>query len=1283
MKSRTSQRRGPTAAPGAGRLIRGLAALMVLVGLVVGVPWMILSWGAWTDLAAIALQPSRLWLPDDGHLVMAVLTVVGTVAWLVLMVSLSAEVVGFGRSAWRRSRPTVTPASPAGRPGALRRPSAPVGWLKWPRQLVRPLVLAVFALAMAAPTVPAMAQTIVEPAVTQTTVVPAPTAADSDSQPGGENHPGEALTDPTPPGPGGAVSDGQYVVQPGDSLWSIAQAVYGQGPAWVNIAQANASLLRASPDLIEVGWVLVLPPVDTVTGQPTATTSDTVVTVVPGDSLWSIAATALGSGQRWPEIADLNTDVIQHPDLIQPGWRLTLPPIDADSSKPAGDDPADAGSGDDRTTAQPDQPDPADPTNLAGPTDQANQTDQGDQAGGNAETTPVDLTGVGDLSNNSMSGPAGPTEFPAGPVVIGLADPADAPPGDAVDLPVGAAADPGPSVPTDIVRTDHSAAVAEAVGGLGLLLAGGLVLTLRRRRQAQLRARPVGRRLPSATQDGSRLQTALGLVGDMEAVESADLAVGHATEVVPVVLGRDDDGRPVVEDLEALSTLTVAADASDDLRRAMDALCLGLAAGLRAEVDVQVVTTDPSLFSDFETVTCYRDPQVAVDHLKTLVSRRRNGLDGRPIDLVRQDVDLAEAYRPVVFCFVDPVSAEIARSVSDTLTLPSVGVSAVVGALIEGTSPALDHSRLAIDPMRRARLYPSGLVLTPSLLDQHEIMSDLLAVAASLDTVPAWWSTSARSGLPPSPAKEMTMMPPPATETAVSGVAGFHHPTIMLLGPMTLEGARGPQPTRAERSCIEYCCWLLEHPGASAAAMAQSLLVAESTRRSNMSRLRTWLGEDQTGRNYLPEAYSGRIWLHEAVTSDWQRLCWMIGGGIEALEADRLLDVLRLVRGMPLADAAPGQWHWAEELRTDMVSVIRDVGIVAARKCLDAGRIAQARWAINRALLAAPDDETLLVTRIEVEVAAGNWMEVERLAGWVTRNARTIGIDLLPESAAILREVWAKPRPTRSLNFGPPPPPQSPAGQPQFLAGQSQSPADQPQSLADQPQSLAGQPQSLAGQPQSLADQPQSPADRPPPAPPSQPSETLVDSPVSVPPVGWPAGPPAGPPAGSPAGSPADSPAGSPVSSPVGWPADRPVGSVTDPPVGPQTSLAINAPAHLLDDPPVDPPGDRSSAPSSALPVMSSSEPVAPVSPDLTSAPSPARLFLPPLTLPVSAPPDLGIAASTDLTAAVIEFGQLGQSAGLVDIDQSAALMDVGQSAGWVEVGQVEQSAAGELGRLN
>jgi len=232
-----------------------------------------------------------------------------------------------------------------------------------------------------------------------------------------------------------------------------------------------------------------------------------------------------------------------------------------------------------------------------------------------------------------------------------------------------------------------------------------------------------------------------------------------------------------------------------------------------------------------------------------------------------------------------------------------------------------------------------------------------------------------------------------------------YHPRLLVLGPVRLVGARGVVPSRAVRACEEYCGWLLRNPGQTPSAMVRSLLVADGARRSNLSRLRLWLGCGDDGEPYLPDSHSGGLSLHAGVTSDWDALASLIVGGVNRASTRSLFDALRLVRGAPLADAAPGQWHWAEAWRVEMISVIRDIGVVLCQRAIDRQDVDLARWAAERALLAAPEDELLLMARIRTEHMAGNRSEVERLAFHVTRSSKTLGFDLSDDMVALLQEV--------------------------------------------------------------------------------------------------------------------------------------------------------------------------------------------------------------------------------------------------------------------------------------
>lgn len=230
-------------------------------------------------------------------------------------------------------------------------------------------------------------------------------------------------------------------------------------------------------------------------------------------------------------------------------------------------------------------------------------------------------------------------------------------------------------------------------------------------------------------------------------------------------------------------------------------------------------------------------------------------------------------------------------------------------------------------------------------------------------------------------------------------------PVLRLLGPVDLVGARGQAPSKARRQCLEYAAWILAHPGARSTQMSDSLLVAETTRRSNLSRLRRWLGNDDSGEPYLADAYDGRLRLCDEITTDWEHLEVLIAAGVARATDAALAGALDLVRGAPLADAAPGQWLWAEEWRLEMVQTIRDIGAELARRRMAEGDLDGARRAVNRALSACPQDEVLLTTQIRIAHLADDRCETERLVYLLARQARRIGVDLSDETVTVLQEV--------------------------------------------------------------------------------------------------------------------------------------------------------------------------------------------------------------------------------------------------------------------------------------
>ena len=114
------------------------------------------------------------------------------------------------------------------------------------------------------------------------------------------------------------------------------------------VAEVLISVARRSADSIfdVAGWQPTLPSVTAGTfelrdllvlagvlsGTPVVPTARRTYLVVAGDTLFGIAESQLGDGNRWPQVFALNRDEIADPDVIFPGQVLELPdPASTDS----------------------------------------------------------------------------------------------------------------------------------------------------------------------------------------------------------------------------------------------------------------------------------------------------------------------------------------------------------------------------------------------------------------------------------------------------------------------------------------------------------------------------------------------------------------------------------------------------------------------------------------------------------------------------------------------------------------------------------------------------------------------------------------------------------------------------------------------------------------------------------------------------------------------------------------------------------------------------------------
>ncbi len=668
-----------------------------------------------------------------------------------------------------------------------------------------------------------------------------------------------------------------------------------------------------------------------------------MVEVAAGDTLSALAAQHLGDAGRWPELLDANRSLIADPDAIDIGWRLRLP-----GPATAGTNPADG-------------PDPG--RGPAG-TDSPSQTPLG------ADHRPA---GENAALFDGCPAPATPPEEPA---ELASESPA-------------AANSWVPALPTS----------------LGLTLSAGLATAFALRRRQQQAVRPLGRRLPplgeTAARAGAMLAAVLhpgGSAGDPAAqpagVPAPSGAAAGRFGWVPIGMRA---GEPVGYDPTAHATISLCSP--DDAAVSMaTAMVLSLTSAY-PEADLTVLAAGPCFawlasLDDPRLVTC-PSPAAGLKQLAGLAAERRAGRPpGADLVRLRGDPELGAAWAPTILLLPDTPPGELPSDLAE-LGLTVLACGPLPGAEIE--FEVAEGS---------ARMAGSGEWFVPHLVElpARRVLADLFETAGATGYPPApWWADQPETDQPVE-SRPVVLLPVAEELPMISSVDG-DHPVLLLLGPVELVGARGTMPSRSVKQCAEYCAWLLENPGRRPSEMAEALMVAETTRRSNMSRLRSWLGQAPDGSAYLPDAYSGRIELHAGITSDWERLQTYLHGGANRAGDEALISALALVRGSPLADVAPGQWRWAEQLRADMTATIRDAAVVLARRGLDRGDVTRAAWAISRAEAANPDDTLLMALRIRVAHLRDDPNEVDRLVLHLTRTARNLGVDLSEEVVSLLQEV--------------------------------------------------------------------------------------------------------------------------------------------------------------------------------------------------------------------------------------------------------------------------------------
>ncbi|WP_392507685.1 LysM peptidoglycan-binding domain-containing protein [Naumannella halotolerans] len=1009
------------------RVLRGIGALLVLLLLSIGVPVLL-----WTIGTLPKLTLGSLLRPDDGSLLLGLLTLIAWGAWLVFVVTTLVE-VGNTLSGRR-----------------LRLPG-----LALPQRWVAGLVLAVASMAVVTPSAYSAPADSASAGPVQETAEHDAEPARSDGQGRSDGQrwsdgQGRADYQNRADGRKRAGSEGEpaagirHFVDRGDNLWDLAEHYYGDGMRWRDIAVANAALIE-DPDELEVGWELIIPGVpdrDTGTGRSEESRSETDGTEIDRPPVHSERSAGTAADRTPDHSTDSGSSgtgagsgIETEPSAEAGARRETGSGTGTRSETGSGAEgepgaEADTRNGPDTDAGSGGQPGAASGEDTTGAAGQSEETIR--RLGPSLdEATPGWLTAMSALAGTTAGGVSAVLALRRRRLLGSRS--------------AGVRLN-SPPLHARLVETGlihRSAPTAVELAETAMLEASD--------RFCQLGAPVPDLQRVSVGEDDVELifdqapprppaHWHTGPNSWIRPKTPAEPQAGDGPLLWPalVCVGWQTDGRLMMIDLNRFGLLNLgsARRAADDDNRAeafRSALLLELITGASAnQVEVIMVGGDKRF------AEALAEPQVRmVDHLTEILPElRRRAFERRNTPPHPFEPATIEARRPVVLLCAEPVGEGLGQLA--TVCDGDTGIVAVLTG--EPSLPVLD---LTAEP---ATVF--GVEFQPQLVPAavREGVTELVSATGTEPSTPAWWWNHERTPTHspnlvavdprphdleesdheptaaehldrshdergPAPVGRRAAAPasavPEGDRSAASEVVGnmTGGPTVEILGPVRLRATAGQAPPRARRQCIEYAAWLLENPGATGQQMARGLMVAESTRRSNMSRLRLWLGTDPGGEPYLPEAYSGRIELHPDVSSDWLRFQALIIGGVNRSGTGSLITALELVRGAPLADAAPGQWAWAEELRLEIGSVIRDVALVLAQRSVELGEYDLAGWAIGKGTLAAEDDEQLLCLQLQVHAELGNLLDAERLAMRISRQARTLGVDLMDETVTTIQKV--------------------------------------------------------------------------------------------------------------------------------------------------------------------------------------------------------------------------------------------------------------------------------------
>lgn len=235
-------------------------------------------------------------------------------------------------------------------------------------------------------------------------------------------------------------------------------------------------------------------------------------------------------------------------------------------------------------------------------------------------------------------------------------------------------------------------------------------------------------------------------------------------------------------------------------------------------------------------------------------------------------------------------------------------------------------------------------------------------------------------------------------------------PLVKVLGGVEIDHATDKVEKTKRARLLEYAAYLALNPGATATQIDEAIWPGKrsesnlNTRNTATSKLRSWLGKDADGQDYLPRHQHGSTGyaLAEAVTTDWHQWRALLPAGPLQATTEALAEALELVRGRPFEGVSARRYAWSERACQQMITEITDACYELGRRRLMSGKWRGAEQAVVIGLWIEPAYERLWRLRIMAAHASGNHTAQDEAIDRMLVIAEQLGGDLEDETTALL-----------------------------------------------------------------------------------------------------------------------------------------------------------------------------------------------------------------------------------------------------------------------------------------